>query len=157
MEKEIALARTIILSLKTKQKVISFTQLCKNVCSKLKMKPEAFEEIVTDFYIALLEDPDFIKLNNNDWTLKEFYNFDEVQKIISPVYVTEEFEINEDEYKEYLSSQEIKELNSKKIRESSALDLREMYAPKDTNPTKLLDDEDDAEENLDDEGENYNE
>ncbi|MGL4948581.1 MAG: DNA-directed RNA polymerase subunit delta [Mycoplasma sp.] len=114
MNLELETAREIILKTKNASNSIKFDKLWKGVCAKCKNLSELNEEQSSDFYISLLESPNFIKLNSNEWTLKELFALDEVKKISSPVYTTEEFEINEDDYANYLSDIELKEMKEEK-------------------------------------------
>lgn len=159
MNKKLSTAREIISNLKSSKNSIAFQKLWETVCHKLKISEGVGKETASDFYIDLLEDPSFIKLNNNEWTLKELFTYDDVKKINSPVYPTEEFEINEEEYSEYLSNYEIMQLKEKKVDATTSLDLNDMYdsiniegeeAVKST-PLKLID------EDMDSEGEEYEE
>ncbi|MGL4950383.1 MAG: DNA-directed RNA polymerase subunit delta [Mycoplasma sp.] len=124
MNNELGIARETILNTKNANNSVKFEKLWKTVCSKCKTLKEDNEDQSSDFYISLLEDPHFIKLNNNEWTLKELFAYDDVKKISTPIYATEEFEINEDEYANYLSDIELKELKNKsKGSVTSALDI----------------------------------
>lgn len=160
MNKKLSIAREIITHLKSSKNSISFQKLWESVCHKLKISEDIGKETASDFYIDLLEDPSFIKLNNNEWTLKELFSYDDVKKINSPVYPTEEFEINEEEYSEYLSNYEIMQLKEKKVDVTASLDLNDMYDSINidmseevvkSSPLKLIDDDNESE------GEEYEE
>lgn len=149
MNQQLQTAKDIILNLKNNKKSIAFDKLWKNVCTKLKIRDEQCEILEPDFYITLLEEPCFIKLTSNEWTLKELFSYDDVKKITAPAYNTEEFEINEDEYQNYMSNIELKELAKKKLHGNSSdgLDADGHISLLDAaDDTKQLDDED-ADEN----------
>ena len=121
------IAKDVIRKNHKKNKAVAFNDLWKKAASQAKIKDVNDEEQISDFYILLLQDPNFIKINGNEWTLKEFHTFSEVEKMSEPIYQTEEFTIAEDNYQEFMSEYEKSELKHKgRNSDTTAMDLEEL-------------------------------
>lgn len=138
MNNMLVIAKEVIEKNQKKNKAVPFDELWKKTAVIAKIKNVNDDDLISEFYMELLEDPSFIKLTNNEWTLKEFYTYNEVEKMSANFYKTEEFEINEGDYDKFMSKYEINELKHKsRNSDTTALDLDELE-----NEDMNLDDED---------------
>lgn len=119
-------AREIILKNHKKNMAISFDELWKKTANSTGRKVND-DDLMSEFYLALLQDPNFIKLTNNEWTLKQLHTYSDVEKMSANIYKTEEFEIAEGDYDQFMSKYEINELKHKsRNSDTTALDLDEL-------------------------------
>lgn len=125
MNELLTIAKEVIIKHHKKNKAMSFNDLWKKTASIAKMNSND-DDLISEFYLLLLEDPNFIKLTNNEWTLKQFFSYSEVEKMSGNVYKTDEFEINEGEYDKFMSKYEINELkHNSRNSDTAALELEE--------------------------------
>lgn len=136
------IAKDVIKKNHKKNKALAFNELWKKTAQQAKIKDVNDEDNISEFYMALLQDPNFIKVNGNEWTLKEFHTYSDVEKMSEPVYQTEEFEIPEGSYDEFMSKYEISELKHKgRNSDTTAMDLEELES-EGIDEDDLIDDED---------------
>lgn len=127
MNNLLLIAKEVIEKHHKKNMAVDFKELWKKTAANAKIKNPNNDDLISEFYIAILEDPNFIKINDNEWTLKKFHTFSEVEKMSSPIYATEEFEVNEGNYEEFMSKYEISELKHKgRNSETAAMELDEI-------------------------------
>lgn len=151
MTKLLEIAKDVILNHHNKKnKAINFDTLWTKTAANAKIKDVKDEDMIAEFYMELLQDPNFIKTNDNEWTLKQFHTFQEVEQMSANNFKTEEFEIGEENYQDYLSKDEIIELKHKgRNSETTSLDLESLDG-EDDESTVMLDDDEDSDDLSDD-------
>ncbi len=135
------IAKEVIINNHKKNKAIDFNTLWSKTAAQAKIKNASDDDMVAEFYMELLQDPNFIKTNDNEWTLKQFHTYSEVEQMSANNYKTEEFEIGEENYQEFMSKYEISELKHKgRNSETTSLDL-ESLDQDDEDEDDILDDD----------------
>ncbi len=125
---------------------IEFTDLWKNVAKKCNLKPDS--ETISDFYQELIENQDFVKIDNKRWTLRELISCDEFNKISKSLFTSSLDDVEEEGSKEFMSEYEKIEAKHKfRNSDTSSLEVDEYEV-------EQLNDEDfDEEEDNDDDKE----
>ncbi len=138
------IAKEVIINNHKKNKAIDFNTLWSKTAAQAKIKNTSDDDMIAEFYMELLQDPNFIKTNDNEWTLKQFHTYSEVEQMSASNYKTEEFEIGEENYQEFMSKYEISELKHKgRNSETTSLDLEGLDQVDDDEETdELLADDD---------------
>ncbi len=143
MSNLLEIAKEVISNNNKKNKAIDFNTLWSKTAAQAKIKNTSDDDTIAEFYMELLQDPDFIKTNENQWTLKQFHTYSEVEQMSANNYKTEEFEIGEENYQEFMSKYEISELKHKgRNSETTSLDLEGLERGDDDDDTMLDDDDD---------------
>ncbi len=146
MSNLLEIAKNVIIKDHKKNKAIDFNTLWNKTASQAKIKDPSDEDMVAEFYMELLQDPNFIKTNDNEWTLKQFHTYSEVEQMSGNNFKTEEFEIGEENYQEFMSKYEISELKHKgRNSETTSLDLESLENQDDDETEEMLEEEDVAE------------
>ncbi len=144
MSNLLEIAKEVIINNHKKNKAIDFNTLWTKTAAQAKIKDTKDEDAIAEFYMELLQDPNFIKTSDNEWTLKQFHTFQEVEQMSANNFKTEEFEIGEENYQEFMSKYEISELKHKgRNSETTSLDLDSLDGDGEEDETdEMIDDED---------------
>ncbi len=150
MSNLLEIAKEVIIKNHKKNMAIDFNTLWTKTASQAKIKDAKDEDMIAEFYMELLQDPNFIKTNDNEWTLKQFHTFQEVEQMSAINFKTEEFEIGEENYQEFMSKYEISELKHKgRNSETTSLDLDSLDATDEDDVDSVDLDDDDGMSDLD--------
>ncbi len=142
IEKLLENAKEII---KTKENGIEMSELWKMVSKKLGLSID--DDLISDFYQEMIENNDFIKLDNNKWILREMLSHEQYQNISKSLF-NNGLDDEEENFKEFMSETEIKEhKNGYRNIDTSQLEMDddEKQDEEQTNFEDTIDDEGDYE------------
>lgn len=142
IEKLLENAKEII---KTKKNGIEMSELWKMVSKKLGLSID--DDLISDFYQEMIENNDFIKLDNNKWILREMLSHEQYQNISKSLF-NNGLDDEEENFKEFMSETEIKEhKNGYRNIDTSQLEMDddEKQDEEQTNFEDTIDDEGDYE------------
>lgn len=140
IDKLLEAAKEII---KTKKNGIEFSELWKLITKKLGLGVD--DDLLSDFYQEMIENNDFVKLDNNKWLLRDAMTHEQYSNISKTLF-NNGLDEEEENFKEFMSESEIKEhKNGYRNVDTSQLEMEDDEKSEDEEQTNF-------EENLEDEG-----
>lgn len=107
-----------------KKKSMSFEVLWKEIIKKLKISNNDSNSLVGDFYSDLLQNINFVLLENREWSLRNKVPFIELEELSKSLFaLNKNEEIKEEDYLLYMSKDEISESKNGRNLKTSNLKL----------------------------------
>lgn len=144
IDKFIIVAKDILMKNK-KADGFEFRDLWSKVGKELKLSTEESQKLIGQFYNELLENANFVLLENKNWTHRDLITYEKYNELSKSLFSAVTDDVNEEEYIKHMSKNEIKELNKSLEKENSDDDSIESRGlpTEELNIDELLDDESD--------------